>query len=594
MKKNDKRMLAIDLETRGISPFIEGNELISWVAADEELLSDYHIALDEGGKEPGINARDIVIGHNLIAFDWPWLLSRNLVPTNVKLLDTLVMQSIIDENADASLDDCAQRWLGEEKYDPGVKPEDLWKLPPDELLDYNRSDTIQALELAKKLKSVVKERGLDRLLDFKMSVGKVLADMTLRGIHFDKEYALDQKEKIESRVQELEKELNEFAGQEINWNSHQQVAKLLFDDFHLPTGLTKNYKTPERSTGKEAVKALIANCHNESVKEFLESLLEYRIKSRLWSTYLKPLLEKHLGKDGKIHTFYHLAGTVTGRLSSSSPNLQNIAKDPIIGGCFVPKPGWKFGIWDYKQLELVLAAWFAGEEKLLEAFEEGRDLHTAVLADMKGVTYDEAVERVESGEWKQARGYIKNVHFGVLYGGGPYAIVRQSLMAGIKISFKKAQKMIDDWYSKYPKMKIFIEATLKEVRKTGRVVGPTGQTRRLPEAAFGNKRAERQAVNSLIQGLAAQITMAALLSVKRHLNAHFFDEKDSVANIVLTIHDSIVLEYDPKYEERIKYMVEKAMVEGTRWELSRRFKDFAKDLPLSVDAKLGLNRLVES
>lgn len=581
-----KRMLAIDLETRGISPFIEGNELISWVAADEELLSDYHIALDDEEKRPDLELGDTVVGHNLIAFDWPWLVSRDLVPKGVKLLDTLVMQSIIDENADASLDDCVQRWLGEKKYDPGVKPQDLWKLPPDELLEYNRSDTVQALFLAKKLKSVVEERGLDRLLKFKMDVGKVLSKMTVRGINFDKEYALEQRERIENRVKHLEEKLNEFAGREINWNSHQQVAKLLFDDFKLPTGLTKNYKTPERSTGKEAVKALISNCHNDSVKEFLETLLEYRIKSRLWSTYLKPLLEKHLGKDGKIHTFYHLAGTVTGRLSSSSPNLQNIAKDPIIGGCFIPQPGWKLGIWDYKQLELVLAAWLAGEDKLLEAFDRGQDLHTAVLADMKGVSYEEAVNRVKSGEWETVRGYIKNVHFGVLYGGSAHAIVRQSLMAGIKISYKNAQKMIDDWYAKYPKMKAFIENTLKEVRNTGKVVGPTGQTRRLPEAAFGNKRAERQAVNSLIQGFAAQVTLAALLSVSRQLYKKY-------AKTVLTIHDSIVMEYDPEHEDYVKSVMNMAMTEGVQSILQKYFK-FGKDLPLAVDEKLGLNRLVET
>jgi DNA polymerase-1 len=321
---------------------------------------------------------------------------------------------------------------------------------------------------------------------------------------------------------------------------------------------------------------------------------------KLRGTYLEPLLTKHAGTDGRVHTTYHLGrgygdhgggGTVTGRLSSSEPNLQNIPRDIVVKGTFVPSLGMRMFSADYSQVELRVAAWYAGEETMLEAFRQGLDVHTATLAELEGVKYEYAHKKVKSGEWEENRALVKRVNFGVLYGVGEYRLVQLMRDMGIQISQKRATEIIDWWYANKKSMAKWIDDVQEIAVNEKRVVTPTGRVRRLPYAGWGKgieAQARRQAVNFMVQSFSADLMLAALLRLEQRF------AQEGGAQLLLTVHDSIVGEYYPEdwTDEELTRVAREEMLEGAKEELVKSLgvTERVRDLLLDVDVLCSMER----
>lgn len=594
-----------DLETTALTPWKRDHEILS-VAVAPPLPST--IVETWYRQEPGVSVAppDMVADaaelamHNGLAFDAPWWRAK-VGPLEPRWFDTQVAGALLDEERPNSLDDLAYEYLGESKLEIDVK--NLAELPPEQVLEYNAKDADLTRQLADALEPELDRQDLRRVFDFYMAAGRPLVEMSVAGIAFDQDRAAQLLEVIPRRLEQLDERLQSAVSGlvegPVNWNSPKQLSELLFDEMELPENFLDDPMVGPRSTNKYVLEALRLAADDVEVQRFLSDVAEYRRQSKLVGTYLKPYSTTHLGDDGRIHTFYHVlramvgktwAGAKGGRLSSSKPNLQNIANDADLLSCFVAPPGKLLGVWDYRQLELVLMAWYAQERELLDAFAAGRDMHSAVLARMSGTPYADVVRLVDSDpRWKEKRRYTKNVHFTILYQGTKYAIRRQARMAGNDLSYPQAQKMLDDWYARYPRVRMRIDAWTDEARRTGEVIAPTGMRRRVPDAPEGGKkgkRAERQAVSALVQGFAGQIMLAGILALEERL-ADF-----PGARMIQTVHDSVAVEYPEEYAEALPPVVADALTNGARSVILGQF-GVGKDLPLDVDAIVGLKRLAE-
>jgi DNA polymerase-1 len=245
----------------------------------------------------------------------------------------------------------------------------------------------------------------------------------------------------------------------------------------------------------------------------------------------------------------------------------------------VPRAGWRLFDADFAQLELRVAAWYANEQSMLDAFESGKDVHTLTLAQMKGVDYVSATEKVESGEWKDERALVKRVNFGILYGTSAYTLVELARDLGIEISLRKAQKTIDEWFKIRPNIEGWIRTQERRIISHGEIRTPTGRTRHLPGASkmtpFGRGQL-RQGVNFMVQSLASDINLMALEAVH--------SDTDPSVNILLTVHDSIVGEYDRHHdEEAIRTWLYDRMVVAVDLKLQAEWD--IHGMPLDIDVQ---------
>ncbi|HEM6508994.1 TPA: DNA polymerase I [Streptococcus suis] len=384
---------------------------------------------------------------------------------------------------------------------------------------------------------------LDLLFDMELPLANVLAKMEIAGIKVEAETLKAMQSENEVLIDQLTKEIYELAGQEFNINSPKQLGTILFEDMGLPLEYTKKTKTGY-STAVDVLERLAP------IAPVVSKILEYRQITKLQSTYVVGLQDAIL-EDGKIHTRYVQDLTQTGRLSSTDPNLQNIPvrleQGRLIRKAFVPSlENSVLLASDYSQIELRVLAHISQDQHLIEAFQQGADIHTSTAMRVFGI---EKAEDVTPNDRRNA----KAVNFGVVYGISDFG-----LSNNLGITRKEAKAYIDTYFERFPGIKNYMETIVREARDKGYVETIYKRRRELPDINSRNFNvrnfAERTAINSPIQGSAADILKVAMINLDKALT-----EAGLATRMLLQVHDEIVLEVPVAELETVKAMVKETM-----------------------------------
>ena len=377
--------------------------------------------------------------------------------------------------------------------------------------------------LHKPLEDLIKEEGLAQLNnEIELPLINVLAEMEFRGIQVDLEGLKRLRDRLESEVSNVRKKIHQLAGQEFNVNSTKQLQQVLFTDLNLEprkktkTGFSTDAQTLEKMKGDHPI---------------IEELLEYREVEKLRSTYGQGLLNE-VGNDERIRATFHQTVTATGRLSSVSPNLHNIPvrteKGKVFREVFVAQNNHRLLVADYNQIELRCIAHLSSDPGLINAFNDGQDIHTATAAQVFGVN--------DADVTKAQREKAKMVSYGLAYGMEAYGLAQR-----LGIENKEAAKILNDYFSAFPSVKEYMDKAVNQAKEKGFTETLFGRKRKIPELKSSNSRvrgaAERQAMNAGIQGLAADIFKVALVNLNKRLKD---DNLDSA--IILQVHDEVILE----------------------------------------------------
>jgi len=394
--------------------------------------------------------------------------------------------------------------------------------------------------------------------DIELPLSEVLADMEYTGFNIDKNKLIDMGEEIKIKIELLSKTIYNYAGSEFNISSPIQLGEILFEKLNLPHG--KKGKNGY-STAADVLEKL------RDKHPIIESILEYRLLTKLYSTYIEGLINS-IHKDGKIHTIYTQTLTRTGRLSSIEPNLQNIPirneYGRLIRKAFIPSSDSILVSADYSQIELRIFSCMAGIDSLKEAFLNNIDVHTKTASDIFKVP----IEAVT----KDMRRMAKAVNFGIIYG-----ISGFGLSENLNIDTKEASKFINEYYDTYPGIKAYKEESIKKAHKDGYVKTKFNRIRTIPELENKNymirSSAERMALNTPIQGSAADIIKIAMVNLFNEFNKHNLKSK-----ILVTVHDELVVDTKKDEFDIVKKLMKEVMESVIELEV-----------PLLVDIEYGDN-----
>ncbi|HFU4012383.1 TPA: DNA polymerase I [Streptococcus suis] len=393
------------------------------------------------------------------------------------------------------------------------------------------------------LEKLEENQQISLLFDMELPLANVLAKMEITGIKVQKETLQTMQAENEVLIEQLTKEIYELAGQEFNINSPKQLGTILFEDMGLPLEYTKKTKTGY-STAVDVLERLAP------IAPVVSKILDYRQITKLQSTYVIGLQDAIL-EDGKIHTRYVQDLTQTGRLSSTDPNLQNIPvrleQGRLIRKAFVPSLEDSVLLAsDYSQIELRVLAHISQDEHLIEAFKRGDDIHTSTAMRVFGI---EKAEDVTANDRRNA----KAVNFGVVYGISDFG-----LSNNLGITRKEAKDYIDTYFERFPGIKNYMETIVREARDKGFVETIYKRRRELPDINSRNFNirnfAERTAINSPIQGSAADILKVAMINLDKAI-----EEAGLTARLLLQVHDEIVLEVPKAELETVKALVKETM-----------------------------------
>ncbi len=512
------------------------------------------------------NPETLKIGQNL-KYD-QWILIGAGMPLGGPLFDTMLASYVLDPGRRGhGLDDLVLDFLDhrmmpfKELFAAGDRHKDILGVDPDRLALYGAEDADFTLKLYEKLLPLLDASGLGKLFyDLEMPVSSVLLQMERNGIMIDRPFLSGLKDRFEKELAQLQVNIHELAGEEFNIQSPKQLAVVLFEKLKMKP----IKKTVTGWSTDVSVLTVLAEDH-----ELPALILEYRSVAKLQNTYVEVLPKLANPKTGLIHTSYNQAVAATGRLSSSDPNLQNIPIRTDLGRlirqAFVPrKPGNVFLSADYSQVELRLLAHLAQDPGLLGAFKDGVDVHRRTASLIEGVSEEDVTSEMRSK--------AKAINFGVIYGMGARALGRQ-----IKVSTKEATAFIETYFKTYPGVRTFIDETKEKAGRDGWVETLLGRRRLLPDINSDNPRIrsfqERVAVNTPIQGTAADLIKLAMLRIQKQLN-----ESDLDVLLLLQVHDELVLELPLENLAEISEIVRKGM-EGA----------LKLDIPLLVDMNHGSN-----
>lgn len=406
--------------------------------------------------------------------------------------------------------------------------------------DYVCEGAYISLTVAEILMSKLKENGMDHLFhDIEMPASYVLYAMEHEGMYVKKDELKAYSEMLSGSIEVLEKRIYEQAGHEFNINSPKQLGVVLFEEMGLVGG--KKTKTGF-STSAEVLEKLASDC------PVVKDILEYRTLAKLKSTYADGLVN-YIGSDGRIHSNFNQTITATGRISSDNPNMQNIPTRMELGRkirkVFVPKTGFKYVDADYSQIELRLLAAFSKDEQLVNAFNEGQDIHALTASKVFGVDID----KVDSNMRRSA----KAVNFGIVYG-----ISSFGLSQDLDISKAEAKKYIDEYFNSYPGISAYLEDCKERAKKDGYSETFLGRRRPIPELASSNfmtrQFGERVAMNAPLQGSAADIMKIAMINVYDRII-----KEDLSSRLVLQVHDELIIETAPHEVDRVSSILKEEM-----------------------------------
>ncbi|MBD5204629.1 MAG: DNA polymerase I [Bacteroidales bacterium] len=424
----------------------------------------------------------------------------------------------------------------------GKKKETLYP-SDDELLPYSCALADAVLALRSPLEEAVCRTGMKSLLeDVEIPLVDVLADMELTGVCIDVKALDEAADAMRHRLTELEMRIHRMAGTEFNVSSPAKVGEVLFDIMGLEPK-PKKTKTGQYSTSEDVLEKVVAK------HPIVAAILEYRQLKKLLTTYLTALPAAINPRTGRIHTNYNQTVTATGRISSSSPNLQNI---PVRDGegrdirrAFIPSPGNIFLSADYSQIELRLVADFAHDETMLEAFREGKDIHAITAAKI----YHTSPEEVTADQ----RRHAKTANFGILYG-----ISAFGLSTRLGIPNKEAKQLIDNYFATFPTIRRYMTESMEFAREHGYVETRMGRRRMLPDINSKNPvvrgYAERNAVNAPIQGSAADIIKVAMVRIAAEMR-----ERGLRSKMIMQVHDELNFDVIPEELPDMQELVSRQM-----------------------------------
>ncbi|MDD2431474.1 MAG: DNA polymerase I [Firmicutes bacterium] len=378
-----------------------------------------------------------------------------------------------------------------------------------------------------------------------LPLSKLLAQMETAGVKVDKDQLAKLSKEFSERIEVLEERIFALAGEEFNVNSSKQLGEILFDKLGLPA--TKKTKTGY-STSADVLEKLAP------IHPLPKYMIEYRQLQKLKSTYTDALIKLINPITQRIHTNFNQMVTATGRLSSSNPNLQNIPirteEGAKIRGCFVPEKGFLLLSADYSQIELRVLAHFSGDQDLIASFRHDEDIHARTAAEVLGKNLSEITP--------QERGWAKAINFGIIYGISSFGLARNT-----DLTKKQAEEYIGKYLQRYPKVKVYMDDIVETAKQKGYVDTLLGRRRYLSEINSSNfirrSESERMALNTPIQGTAADIIKIAMLNVKKAIA-----ENDIDAKLILQIHDELVFEVKEGFEDRLASVTKKVMEEAVK------------------------------
>ncbi|MEJ2141514.1 MAG: DNA polymerase I [Gammaproteobacteria bacterium] len=483
--------------------------------------------------------------------------------------DSMLESYVLDSTASRhDMDTLALKYLGhktihyEDIAGKGAKQITFDQVALEEAAPYAAEDADITLQLHETLWDKLKDTPslVSVFEELEMPLVPVLSRIERRGVLLDIKMLNKQSAQLAKRVAELEQQAHKLAGQPFNLGSPKQLQEILFEKQGLPV-ISKTPKG-QPSTAESVLQEL---AHDY---ELPEVILEYRSLSKLKSTYTDKLPEMIDSNSGRVHTSYHQAVAATGRLSSSDPNLQNI---PIrteegrrIRKAFIAPKGFKMVAADYSQVELRIMAHLSGDEGLLKAFKEGKDVHSATAAEVFAVKEDKVT--------KDQRRKAKAINFGLIYGMSAFGLAKQ-----LEIGRIEAQQYVDLYFERYPGVKAYMDATRKKAHEQGYVETVFGRRLYLPEINSRNgmrrQYAERTAINAPMQGTAADIIKRAMIDLDNTLRKTKQD-----VNMIMQVHDELVFEVKEDQTDKAIDIIKSSMVDAA--DLS---------VPLVVDVGIGAN-----
>jgi DNA polymerase-1 len=506
------------------------------------------------------------IGHN-IKYDMQMLMKHGVRMSPVE--DTMLLSYVLDGSSHGhGMDELAETLCGHStiKYadvaGKGKAQITFDSVGIEAALPYAAEDADITLRLYHMLKPRLAQEKMSLVYeDIERPLIPVIADMELRGIRVDRQKLKEMSDEFARSLATLEEEIHTLAGHPFNVASPRQIGSVLFDEMGLSGG--KKTKTGDWSTTAQLLEKLADQGH-----DVVRKILDWRQLAKLKSTYTDSLQEQINPDTGRVHTSFSMAGTSTGRLASSEPNLQNI---PIrteegrkIREAFISEEGWKILSVDYSQIELRLAAEMAEVEGLKQAFQNRQDIHSTTAASVFGLTLEDVTPDL--------RRKAKEVNFGILYGISPWGLAKR-----LGIDPEDAKDFISRYFARFPELPQFMEDCKEEARRSGYVRTLFGRKCFVPGIHDKNgavkSAAERQAINAPLQGTAADIMKLAMIRVAKAL-----EESGLKARMLLQAHDELILEVPDDELEKASELVGREMEAAA-----------TLSLPLETEAGWGVN-----
>ncbi|MBK2132072.1 DNA polymerase I [Francisella tularensis] len=497
------------------------------------------------------DSKKVKVAHNF-KFDEK-VLSKYAIEINGKVDDTMIMAYVLKSSGKHDMDSLSKEHLGIEPIaytaiaGTGKQQQTLDQVDIEIVAKYAAEDADITFRLFNHFKALLEQ---DKVLfklycELEMPLTIILNQMEKTGVKIDATKLIQQSASLETSIKELESKCYNLAGQEFNLSSPVQLREILFEKLGLPP--VKKTAKGQVSTSEEVLVQLAEDY------EIAALIMKYRHLSKLKNTYTDKL-PKMLDANGRVHTSYNQTGTVTGRLSSSDPNLQNIPiKSPEgrkIREAFIAEDGYCIVAADYSQIELRIMAHLSKDKNLLKVFNQNLDIHSATAAEVLGISIDE----VSSEQRRKA----KAINFGLIYGMSAFGLARQ-----LEIPRAEAQEYIDIYFNRYPSVKEYMTTAKEFAKQNGYVETILGRRLYLPEINSKNvmqrNAAERAAINAPMQGTAADIIKKAMINV----NMMISQEYNSEIKMVMQVHDELVFEVKKtKLEEivaKIKSIMEAAV-----------------------------------
>lgn len=498
----------------------------------------------------------------IVTYNLKNILNRGISVKNCKL-DMMIAYHLISSQTKENIELPIEHLTGIEldNYADKFGKEKPENISAEEYGKYLCQRTMGLLECYDILKEELEDRNLMKVLnEIEMPLIEILSSMEIKGIKIDPEYFSNYKKELGDLIEKLQEKIYEEAGEEFNINSPKQLAEILFFKLNLPP--VKKTKTG-LSTDEEVLEKLKADG-----AEIAKAILEYRKLAKLKNTYVDAIPKLRDEKD-RVHTTFNQIGTTTGRLSSSDPNLQNIPVKTDEGikirqGFVAEKNSVLMGI-DYSQIELRVLAQLSGDENLREAYQNSMDLHSLTARKIFELSDEEEVSREE-------RIIAKTINFSIIYGKTAFGLAKE-----LGISQKEASEYIDRYFNQYPKVKGFEKEIVEFTEKHGYTETFFGRRRLIDGINSKNKniksQAERMAVNSVIQGTAAEIIKKVMIEIYKYIK-----DRDGIS-LLLQVHDELIFEIEKEKLEMYREDIEKIMRESVKFD----------SVPLEINTNIGVN-----